>query len=165
MAGSILNVCYVWRVPFLQIMRDYHELDETDERLGDESKGKAVPFSAIQKQIHRNNDSGKGQNIVQKVMTYIDQHYGEMITREQLGIVACLNPTYLARIFKTETGKSMGNYILDERIKKAKLLLETSEMTISEVAQAVGYDNFSYFSKLFKDRTGMTPKEYRKGEE
>ena len=38
-------------------------------------------------------------------------------------------------------------------------------MTISEVAQAVGYDNFSYFSKLFKDRTGMTPKEYRKGEE
>ena len=164
-AGSILNVCYVWRVPFLQIMRDYHELDETDERLGDESKGKAVPFSAIQKQIHRNNDSGKGQNIVQKVMTYIDQQYGEMITREQLGIVACLNPTYLARIFKTETGKSMGNYILDERIKKAKLLLETSEMTISEVAQAVGYDNFSYFSKLFKDRTGMTPKEYRKGEE
>ena len=59
---------------------------------------------------------------MQKVMTYIDQHYGEMITREQLGIVACLNPTYLARIFKkTETGKSMGDYILDGRDnKKAK---------------------------------------------
>lgn len=164
-AGSILDIYYVWRVPFLQIMRDYHELGEIDGMLEAEAKGKAVSFSVIQEQIHRNNDSAKGQNTVQKVMAYIDQHYGEMITREQLGSVACLNPTYLARIFKTETGKTMGNYILDERIKKAKFLLETSDMTISEVAQTVGYDNFSYFSKLFKDRTGMTPKEYRKGEE
>lgn len=162
--GSTLHICYVWSISLFQILRDYHELDEIDEMLANEIVESVVSFNTICNQMHRNNDYAKMQSAVQKVVEYIVQHYGETITREQLGTIACLNSTYLARIFKTETGKSMGNYILDEKIKKAKQLLEVSEMTISEVAQAVGYDNFSYFSKLFKNRTGMSPKEYRKGE-
>lgn len=58
----------------------------------------------------------------------------------------------------------MGNYILDVKVEKAKEMLKGADMTVSEVSLAVGYDNFSYFSKLFKDRTGVSPKEYRKKE-
>lgn len=66
-------------------------------------------------------------------------------------------------MFKKETGSSLGSYIIERRMEKAKALLAEGKLTVSEVAFAVGYDNFTYFSRLFKNKVGVMPKEYKKG--
>ena len=102
--------------------------------------------------------------IVEQVKTYIAQNISSSLSREQLAKQFFLNPDYLTRLFKKETKSSLQTYILKERIKKAKFLLETTDLTISEVHEQSGFANSSYFSKIFKRECGMTPQEYRQQE-
>lgn len=107
-------------------------------------------------------DSRKEENAVAKVKNYIDQHFCEDITRENLSEIVYLSSGYLAQSFKRETGRSLGSYVIDKRMEKAMQLLKEGKLTVSEVAMAVGYDNFTYFSRLFKTKVGKSPKEFRK---
>lgn len=68
---------------------------------------------------------------------------------------------YISRIFLKETGVSLPNYIAERRMEKAKEYLEYSGLPVSRIATEVGYNNFSYFSKTFRDLVGCTPNEYR----
>ncbi|HHV11363.1 MAG TPA: response regulator [Clostridiales bacterium] len=108
----------------------------------------------------RNSDQDKPT--VQTVKEYIDKNLDKDITRESLAEMVYLNQDYLARIFKKEIGESIGNYIMGKRVEVAKEYLEKTGESVNSIAIKVGYDNFSYFAKIFKDKTGMTPKEYRK---
>lgn len=102
------------------------------------------------------------KSVVGQVKEYIRTHLGEEINRSTVAKQVYLNPDYLARIFKKETGKSIGAYLMEKRLHEAKKLLVQTGTHINEIAQRVGYDNFSYFSQIFKDKVGMTPGEYRK---
>lgn len=106
------------------------------------------------------NESKNEGNTVARVKKYVDQHYCEEITREDLGKVAYLSAGYLGNYFKKEMGISLGSYIMEKRLEKACALLQEGKLSVSEVAKAVGYDNFSYFSRLFKAKVGKTPKDY-----
>ena len=66
------------------------------------------------------------------------------------------------RIFKKITGTSVLEYITNERLRLARELLAGSDYPVHQVADAVGYGNYSYFIKVFRTNTGMTPKEYRR---
>lgn len=99
---------------------------------------------------------------VQKAITYIDEHLAEDLDRETIAAQVFLNPAYLSRLFKKETGKSLTEYILESRLAKVKPLLETTNQKISEIALSVGFCNFSHFTKTFKKQTGLTPNEYRR---
>lgn len=101
-------------------------------------------------------------SVVQKVKDYIDKNYCEDIRREDIGDNVYLDANYLSVIFKQEYGMPIHQYILGLRIAKAKELLRNSQESVSSIAQKVGYVNFSYFSTLFKEKTGVTPREYRK---
>lgn len=107
-------------------------------------------------------DSLKEETAVAKVKNYIDQHFCEDITRENLSEIVYLSSGYLAQSFKKETGRSLGSYVIEKRMEKARQLLQEGELSVSEVAVAVGYDNFTYFSRLFKTKVGKSPKEFRK---
>ncbi|WP_130837329.1 response regulator transcription factor [Lachnoclostridium sp. Marseille-P6806] len=93
---------------------------------------------------------------------YIREHCAEELMRNQLADLVHLNADYMTRLFKKEVGISITNYLINVRIQKACRLLETTEQSINDIAMAVGYDNFSYFSRLFKKITGDTPKKFRK---
>ena len=99
--------------------------------------------------------------VVDQVKSYIARNLSDDLSREQLARQFFLNPDYLSRLFKKETGYSLQSYIVEERIKKAKFLLETTELSISEIHEQSGFANSSYFSKIFKRETGLTPQEYR----
>lgn len=105
------------------------------------------------------------KSVVDLILDYIRQHYSEDITRTMLADMVFLNPDYMARLFKKQTGSSVVNYITVYRIEKAKEFLHNSSIPVSAVASKVGYGNYSYFSKLFKDVVGCTPNEYRKNPE
>ncbi len=105
---------------------------------------------------------GEEQTVIGQVKEYIDHHYQEDISRNTIARKVFLNPDYLARIFKNETGMSLGAYIKKRRIDEAKKLLAQTNVHINEIAIRVGYENPSYFSYIFRKYTGLTPKEYRR---
>lgn len=104
------------------------------------------------------------KSIVITVKSYIDHNLDQDISRESLAEQVYLNQDYLARIFKKEIGESIGTYITRKRVERAKEYLIKTNESVNAIALNVGYDNFSYFSKVFKSCVGVTPKEFRKQE-
>lgn len=100
------------------------------------------------------------QGIVKDIVAYIDEHYASQLTLDGLSGHFHLNKSYFCQLFKSKTGMSFTEYLSDVRLTKARLLLRQGEMTVSQVCEAVGFQNFSYFCKCFKANTGMTPTAY-----
>lgn len=103
----------------------------------------------------------KALSLVDQINGYIHEHYNENITRNEIAEVFYLTPEYLGKLYKKKTGISLKNYINEHRVALAKEKLRTENMSISDIAESVGFDNFSYFSTLFKKITGQSPKDYR----
>lgn len=99
--------------------------------------------------------------IIDKINQYIKEHYQENIGRNEIAAQFYLAPEYLSKMYKKQTEKSLKDYISEYRIERAKLLLDKGER-ISDVAEAVGFENFTYFSTMFKKYTGISPNQYRK---
>lgn len=108
--------------------------------------------------------AGGGQlsPVVAKVLDYVKAHPEEELGREQLAATVFLNPAYLSRLFRKETGVSLTEYIQEVKLEHAKKLLIHSNLKVGSVAEAIGYTHFSYFAKIFKRATGLSPHEYRK---
>ncbi len=118
-------------------------------------KMRSIIGKAVSSMQNRENDP------VRVVQKYIDLHLEDNLSREVLADLVYLNPDYLARLFRKETGLSLGAYIVNKRMDRAMVLLKSTKKSITEVAGLVGYDNASYFTQLFQHKTGMTPMEYR----
>lgn len=101
-------------------------------------------------------------SMAEQIKQYIDLHMDEELTRETFADMFYLNSDYLAKLFKKETGISLGNYLVGQRMERAKRLLQASDLKINEVSIQVGYESFSYFSKIFREYTGKSPNEFRK---
>lgn len=97
-------------------------------------------------------------NLVDK---YIREHYGEELSLNILADKVYLTPRYLSSLFIQETGFGINKYIKNLRMEKAKELLVKTNMKISDICQAVGYSNVSYFCKSFQEDFGTTPDKYR----
>lgn len=100
---------------------------------------------------------------VSKVKNYIYHHYEENLNTETLARMVYLSPGYLSAVFKEETGVNMNRFIRDVRMNKAKELLETTNMKITQIAKEVGFLNNSYFGRSFREYFGITPESCRKG--
>ena len=124
--------------------------------------GKYTADYLIEKSMEYTEMTEKTDSIISRVKEYLDNHYCTAISRNDLADVVYLNPNYLSRLFKREMNTSINSYLIDKRIDKAKSLLEHSDMPVHAVSMEVGYNNFSYFTKLFREKTGQTPNEYRK---
>ena len=103
---------------------------------------------------------------IREIQLFIRQHYSENITLNSLAEQFYLHSNYLSKLFKEKTGKNFIEYLTEVRMEKAKELLGSSDYKIVEICTMCGYDNPRYLSKVFKQYTGMTPREYReqKGE-
>lgn len=99
---------------------------------------------------------------IRKALDYIGFHYAEDISLNTVADFVYLNRDYLSRQFKKEVGINFSEYLLALRLKRAKQLLETTNMRISDVALSVGMTNMSYFSTVFHKSFGYTPNEIRK---
>lgn len=102
---------------------------------------------------------------IEQVKHYLEEHYQEAITREDIEQYMHLNGDYLNRIYKSAMGFSLMEYIQHLRIEKAKKLLRETSDSISEICGQTGYDSPPYFAKIFKKQTGQTPSEYREGKQ
>ncbi|WP_378956695.1 AraC family transcriptional regulator [Pelosinus sp. sgz500959] len=104
----------------------------------------------------------KNMHQLRTVLQYVDQHYNENITLNQLANLSNMSSQHFCRVFKNTTGKRPMDYINYLRINKAVTLLSTSDFNISEIAMAVGFDDSNYFSRLFKKYQNISPSAMRK---
>lgn len=100
---------------------------------------------------------------IHHALVYIDEHFTEQITLQELASLAGLTSNYLCSLFKQISGMTLWDYISAKRINKAAQLLTTQDntMNILEIAMHCGYNSTANFNKSFKKITGMTPSEYR----
>ncbi|MDV2575556.1 helix-turn-helix domain-containing protein [Lactiplantibacillus plantarum] len=92
----------------------------------------------------------------------IKKRYPEQLSLAAVASELHLNAVYLGQLFKQEVGRSFAQFLNDYRVDVAVDLLRDSDLDIGQIAEAVGYQNSSYFYKLFKKQTGMSPGDYRK---
>jgi AraC-like DNA-binding protein len=96
------------------------------------------------------------------VRRYIDSHFKEPLTLDHLSAIAHINKYYLAHSFKEEFGISPISYQLNRRIEESCYLLQQTNMSLSEIAQVLGFSSSSYFSQLFRKTKEISPSDYRK---
>lgn len=103
----------------------------------------------------------KNNEIVKKAMAYISENFSSNITLEDVARHVHLNPAYFSTIFKQSCGSSFKEYLNMVRIEESKRLLANTDYSVVDIAVATGFMDQSYFSKVFKKYTGLTPKQYR----
>ncbi len=103
----------------------------------------------------------KNSELIKKAIRYISKNYANHITLEETANYVHLNPAYFSTIFKQSCGSSFKEYLNLVRIEESKHLLSNTDYSIVEIATATGFEDQSYFSKVFKKYTGITPRQYR----
>lgn len=98
---------------------------------------------------------------VQESIQFIEENYRENLSLEEICNRVSVSKNYFCYLFKREMGISLWNYLTEVRLRHAKDLLKNTDMKSYEIAFSVGYENPSYFSKIFKRYEQMTPNEYR----
>ncbi len=99
---------------------------------------------------------------VGKIIRHIHKHIKEPISLATIAARFYLSESYIARIFKSELGETVGSYILKQKINLACALLVNTDMSVSEVAEEVGFSTPYYFSTVFSRHTGVSPSAYRR---
>lgn len=99
---------------------------------------------------------------VSEVASYISAHYAEAATLDTVARHFFMSKSYLSRIFKQATGYTVNEYINVSRVLEARRLLIESDLSVTQIAEAVGYDSITYFEKIFRSQTGTSPLRYRK---
>lgn len=95
------------------------------------------------------------------VRRYIDTHFKENLTLDQLAKVAHVNKYHMAHAFSKEYGVSPISYLNSRRIAESRYLLQTTDMSLSSIAQALGFSSPSYFSQSFRRHEGISPQAFR----
>ncbi|MBR5989027.1 MAG: helix-turn-helix transcriptional regulator [Prevotella sp.] len=100
-------------------------------------------------------------NRIHQTMVYIRKHLDNHLGIDMLADKACMSKDHYIRVFKKETGETPNVYITKRRLERAELALATSELSVKGIAQTLGYEDHSYFNRVFKQNAGVTPQQYR----
>lgn len=99
--------------------------------------------------------------LMENIKSYIDENLMHDFSMEDLAAIFNYNEKYLGRLFKQKTGITVKEYCNLAKVEKAKALLTGSSMNIANIAACAGYNNVTYFNRVFKNATGQSPVEYR----
>ncbi|MGG5461149.1 response regulator transcription factor [Clostridium sp. B9] len=108
-----------------------------------------------------NNEIIDEKGVANKVIRIIQAEYDKELSLDYISEKVNFTSSYLSYVFKKETGSNIVKYITDFRMDKAKEFLEIGNMKIVQVAKACGYENQSYFNRIFKNTFGVTPKVFK----
>ncbi len=99
--------------------------------------------------------------LLNTAMAYVEDHLSEEVSRDQAAAIACLSPSHFSRVVKETYGKSFTDVLRKMRVDRARELLTASEKTLGEICAECGFNDQSYFTKVFQKQTGCPPGEFR----
>lgn len=99
---------------------------------------------------------------MEEALAYLETHFTEEIRLDQITQFLLMGKSSFCHRFKQEIGMPPYEYLLAKRVNQAKYLLQTTDLTVGEIAYAVGFQRDTNFVKHFKKRNGMTPEEFRR---
>jgi AraC-like DNA-binding protein len=102
-----------------------------------------------------------GGDALQRVMRHVREHLGEPMSLDDAAAAAMLSPNYLAHLLKKQTGRTFTELVTERRLERAKELLLTSNARIGDIARQCGFGDAVYFSRRFRLRNGVTPRQFR----
>ncbi|HBN84918.1 MAG TPA: hypothetical protein DDZ89_13870 [Clostridiales bacterium] len=109
-----------------------------------------------------NNGFDSYKENMNKAIGYINNHYSDKIYVDDICKIAAMSKTYFSHYFKQSTGKTFTEYINHLRVRKAMVLLTETQDSILEICNSCGYHDNTYFSRVFKKETGLSPGQYRR---
>lgn len=137
--------------------KDIFTLDAKYHIISKSSSMKQLLMSVENDKKETDNES----DIIEKCKAYIYENLHKQITLTDVAEHVFLNPIYLSSYFKKKTGENFSVYTRNIRIERAKQLLKKDDFSISQICESIGFSSESYFYKLFKQVTGVTPQQYR----
>lgn len=172
LSSSKVSKLYVQNILYSVIKSMYDKLpgiDTEEVMIAAESLFKArdsksileVYQNIVNKIIQSCNMDNVENDIILRIKGIVEKQYMKDISLDYVAKQVHLAPAYVSYIFKQETGQSLIKYITDIKMAKARRFLEDKNMKIIQVGKACGYENQSYFNRLFKNNHGVTPKQYR----
>ena len=96
-----------------------------------------------------------------EIVSYIDDNFKERITLDELAFLFRTNRSTLCKVFKNSTGKTISEYVGNKKLQVAKNKIETTDKTLTEIAENLNFESIHYFTRFFKKHLGITPSEYR----
>lgn len=102
------------------------------------------------------------RSVIDRIHRYIGENLSGQMTLTDIAEHVHMNPSYLSRFYKKSCGENLFDYIAAARVEKAKALLAGKQLSVSGVAERVGFSSMGYFSSVFKKRVGMSPQEYKR---
>lgn len=101
------------------------------------------------------------RGLIRQAAAYIDEYYFEDMTLSSLAKQFHVESSYFSRLFRQETGENVMLYIARTRIERAKEYIKEGQKSLTEIAFLTGYDDYTYFNRVFRKMTGMSPRDYR----
>ncbi len=155
----IYKKCKGYNVDFDRLKEAFFELQPMDDQM---IMAAARLIDTCARYIHL---TGIAQvrypDIVEKVVKYVDDNIGRFITASDISKYLYISKSYLIQKVKSELGMTLSEYIRKRKIEVAKVMLEETDVKISEIAEKVGYSDINYFSRVFKKTVGFTATQYR----
>jgi AraC-like DNA-binding protein len=99
----------------------------------------------------------EAQQLVRRAMAYVHAHYAEPISRHDIAAYVGVSERHLSRCFRLEVGMTLSTYLNRYRVRQAKALLEAGRSNITQVAMDVGFSSGGYFTRVFREETGLSP--------
>jgi two-component system, response regulator YesN len=150
-----------------RVMQYYDDITRNDNRLS-ELKSEVQRYkNRIRKYKEQiidlpDENENEFEDIMDSNIIWIKSHYNMNITLREMARKSYMCETYFSEQFKLRTGKNFSEYLNDLRIEKSLELLKRPGLKVAEVGELVGYNNSSYFIKIFRKKMGVTPSDYRK---
>ena len=138
------------QLPYLAYMTSYEDLDSF----------KGALIKIVEK--IRSEMAGTDFDVIEQAIKYLHENMDKDISVAEISEYVGMNPEYFTKIFKKRTGLGLKKYMTQEKMKAAKMLLETTELSVTMIADHVGYSNYSNFTYVFRQSEGCTPMDYRK---
>ena len=118
-------------------------------------------LSCILKRLSRSEQENASKP-VNDIKRYVKEHISDKLTLSEISRQEFFSKSYTSYLFKKETGKTLMNYVINEKMEKAKTLLIEGVLPLKEIALQTGFNDYNYFIRIFKKRVGTTPLQFRK---
>lgn len=145
------DVIFDRELPYLSYMGSWQNVEDF---------GKALTH--IVNRLQELKGEKEAKDVIQESIGYIRKHLDTDISVSEIAEYVGMNPEYLTKLFKKSTGHTLKEYVINEKMESAKMLLATTTLPVTLISSHVGYGNYSNFTRSFKQLVGCTPMEYRR---